>query len=99
MTYLSHPVRRIRDNPRDETVSLVLRLGDADAGRIKKRVEALDGEVDAELAFETLRVVVPQRVVAELCELDVEAIETAATLGIGSGDAEEDMEPNDSSAR
>ncbi|GAA0230463.1 hypothetical protein ACFFQF_14010 [Haladaptatus pallidirubidus] len=97
MTYLSHPVRRMRDEPRDESVALVLRLGDVDSEGVESRVEAVGGEVDAELAFETLRVVVPQESVADLCEIDgLDAIETAATLGIGSGDAEEDMELDDS---
>ncbi|WP_435154469.1 hypothetical protein [Haladaptatus sp. DFWS20] len=97
MTYLSHPVRRMRDEPEDESVALVLRLSEVDSEQIAEAVEALDGEIDAELEFESLRVVVPQKSVADLCELDgLEAIETAATLGIGSGDAEEDMELNDS---
>ncbi|WP_049970256.1 hypothetical protein [Haladaptatus cibarius] len=96
MTYLSHPVRRMRDDPRDESVTLVLRLGDADPEGVESRVEALGGEVDAELAFESLRVVVPQESVADLCEIDdLDAIETAATLGIGSGDTEEDTELDD----
>ncbi len=92
MTYLTHPVRRMRDDPRaSESAALVVRLGDADPKAVGDAVETLGGEVEAELAFESLRIVVPQEAVADLCELDVEAIETAATLGIGSGDAEEDM--------
>ncbi|WP_458205160.1 hypothetical protein [Haladaptatus sp. NG-SE-30] len=98
MTYISRPVRGIRDHPEpDESVALLLRLADADTEQVRARVESLDGEVDAELEFETLRVVVPEKSVAELCELDgLDAIETAATLDVGAGDAGEDVELNDS---
>ena len=97
MTYLSHPVRAMRDDPMPEgSAALLLRLGDADVETTAARVEDLGGEVDAELEFETLRVVLPESAVVDLCELDgVESIETDATIRMG-GDAGEDVELNDS---
>ncbi|WP_227354058.1 hypothetical protein [Haladaptatus salinisoli] len=96
MTYVSRPVRAIRDEPDPgESVTLLLRLADADAERVGASVESLGGEVDAELAFETLRAIVPEESVADLCELDgLDAVETAGTLD--AGDAGEDVELNDS---
>jgi len=39
MTYLSHPVRAMRDDPiSEESATLLLRLGDADAKEIAARV-------------------------------------------------------------
>ncbi|MFH5799159.1 hypothetical protein [Haladaptatus sp. CMAA 1911] len=96
MTYLSHPVRAMRDDPMpEESAVLLLRLGDADVETTAARVEDLGGEVDAELEFETLRVVLPEPAVVDLCELDgLESIETDATIQMG-GDAGEDVELND----
>ncbi|WP_458190466.1 hypothetical protein [Haladaptatus sp. NG-WS-4] len=98
MTYVSRPVRSIRDEPRpDESVTLLLRLADASPERVGERVETLGGDVDAKLEFDTLRVVVPETSVADLCGFDgLDAIETAATLDVGAGDAGEDVELNDS---
>jgi hypothetical protein len=94
------PVRAIRDDPTpEESVTVLLRLGDADeengadAPAVVAAVESLGGELDAELEFDTLRVVVPEAGVADLCDRDdLAAIETAATLEIGAGDAGEDVE-------
>ncbi|EFW93086.1 hypothetical protein ZOD2009_04462 [Haladaptatus paucihalophilus DX253] len=98
MTYLSHPVRAIRDDPMsDESATLLLRLADASVETTTARVEDLGGEVLEELEFETLRVTLPEPAVADLCELDgLEAIETAATIEIGGGDAGEDVDLNGS---
>lgn len=99
MTYVSHPVRSMRDDPfPDESVTLLLRLVEgADSESVVARVTDLGGEVDAELEFETLRVVVPEPIVADICELDgLDAVETDATIQIGGGDAGEDVELNDS---
>ncbi len=99
MTYVSHPVRAMRDDPiPDESATLLLRLTEeATTGTIADHVTDLGGEVDSELAFETLRVVVPETAVVDICELDgLDAIETDATIQIGGGDAGEDVELNDS---
>lgn len=98
MTYVSRPVRAMRDDPMpEESVTLLLRLGDANVETTTARVEDAGGDVDAELAFETLRVVVPEPSVADLCELDgLRAIETDATITIGGGDAGEDVTLDDS---
>ncbi|WP_227374067.1 hypothetical protein [Haladaptatus halobius] len=97
MTYVSRPVRGIRDDPDlGESVTLLLRLADADPEWAADRVDSLGGDVNAELAFETLRVVVPEESVADLCELDgLGAVETAASLGVDAGDAGDDVELND----
>lgn len=94
-TYVSRPVRALRDRPTPgESATLVLRLGDADPGAVRDAVEERGGEVDAELAFDALRVVVPAEAVADVCELDgLDAVETDATLD--AGDAGEDVEPPD----
>ncbi len=99
MTYVSHPVRGIRDDPfPDESVTLLLRVDEeTETETVAGHVRGLNGEVDAELQFETLRVVVPETAVTEICELDgLDAIETDATIQIGGGDAGEDVELNDS---
>jgi hypothetical protein len=92
--YVSRPVRALREDPTPgESASLLLRLGDADPGAVQTSVAECGGEVTAELAFETLSVVVPQEAVDELCDLGgLEAVETDAPLDVGAGDAGEDVE-------
>jgi alkyl hydroperoxide reductase subunit AhpC len=92
------PVLGISDDPvAEESATLLLRLDEADMETTTARVEDLGGEVDAELEFETLRVVLPEPAVTDLCELDgLESIETDATIQMGGGDAGEDVELNDS---
>ncbi|WP_416840819.1 hypothetical protein [Haloferax sp. DFSO52] len=82
--YLSHPVRRMRDNPfDDETAELRVEPVDDDARiALDNRVASLGGSVEKELQFGGVVVVLPESDVAALCELDgIERIETVDTLG------------------
>ncbi|WP_135854298.1 hypothetical protein [Halorussus salinus] len=88
MTYLSHTVRSLRDDPiPDEEVRLVLTVEDAptvedDADEIESAVESLDGEVVRELAFDRLLVEVAQTDIDAICSLDgISSVETDAVLG------------------
>ena len=92
--YVSRPVRAIRDDPTPgESATLLLRFGDADPDAVRTAVDVCDGEVTADLAFETLRVEVPQTAVQSLCDLDgLAAVETDAPLDVGAGDAGEDVD-------
>lgn len=84
--YLSHPVRRMREDPSDEPVSLIVEL-DGDADRLRTVVADADGSVDRDLGFDCLLVTVPQQAIENLCRLDdVARIETAATLDVGVDD-------------
>ncbi|QLG63362.1 hypothetical protein [Halorarum salinum] len=91
--YLSHPVRRMREDPMaGEDVTLVVELGDRSAEELTATVESLGGEVEAELPFDSYRARLPQEAVDEFCELDgLAAVETANAVGYG-GDAGEDVE-------
>ncbi|WP_327052559.1 hypothetical protein [Halomicrococcus gelatinilyticus] len=95
--YVSRPVRAIRDDPTPgESATLLLRLGDADPDAVRATVDECGGAVTADLAFETLRVDVPEEAVASLCELDgLDAVETDAPLDVGAGDAGEDVDVPD----
>ena len=83
-TYLSHPVRRILDEPRaGETISLVVELGSADSETLRATVAELSGSVERELQFDSLLIELPQSAVAELCAFDgLARIETANTLSM-----------------
>ena len=84
MTYLSHTVRSIRDDPiRGETVRLVLTVDDdADASAVVESVESLGGEVVRDLRFDRLLVEVAQTDVDAVCSLSgVASVETDAVLG------------------
>lgn len=86
--YLSHPVRRIRDDPDEGEVSLVVELdGAGDDGvpeSLATAVEAVDGAVERSLGFDCWLVSVPETAVERLCALEgVTRIETAATLELG----------------
>jgi len=83
MTYLSHTVRSLRDDPiPDEEVRLVLTVADADAEEIESTVESLGGEVVRELAFDRLLVAVAQTDIDAICSLDgISSVETDAVLG------------------
>ncbi|SEO27140.1 hypothetical protein SAMN04487948_101447 [Halogranum amylolyticum] len=84
--YLSHPVRRIREDPvADESVSLVVELRDDDRDDgLDSTVEELDGSVDRDLDFSAYLVTLPETAVDELCDLDgIERIETADTISFG----------------
>ena len=90
--YLSHPVRRVRDDPiEDAEVRLVVTPTDeADVAALESALESIGEAVDC-LPYDALEVTVPETAVAEVCELpDIDSIETAGTVGIG-GDAGEDL--------
>lgn len=92
MTYESHTVRSLRRDPiPDETVRLVLTLGeneaassvgeDETASTVTESVESLGGEVVRELEFERLLVEVEQANISEVVGLDgVTTVETDAVL-------------------
>jgi hypothetical protein len=92
--YLSHPVRRIREDPIEgETVSLVLDI-DEEATTLDGVAEAVTdcgGRVEDRLAFGSLEVTIAQERVADVCEIDgIDAIETTNTIA-SHGDAGEDV--------
>lgn len=86
--YLSHPVRRIRDDPTaGEDVSLLLGFDEGDGDPPVEAVEAVvadvGGTVDRQLEFATVEVTVPEPAVARLCEFDgLARVETSGTLGL-----------------
>lgn len=91
--YVSHPVRRLRESPREgETVTLLVTAADGAAvddlaGRL-----AAHGTVEERLRFGTVRVTVPHHAVDAVCDLDgVERIETATTLELDPTGAGEDV--------
>lgn len=85
--YVSHPVRRIRDDPdADETVSLVVEPAGEDVEPLERAVADLGGTVERRLQFGSLMVRVRESAVSHLCERDdITRIETANTLGLGLG--------------
>ncbi|ADE03342.1 hypothetical protein [Haloferax volcanii] len=82
--YLSHPVRRMRDDPLDDEVA-ALRVEPADDDArtaLESRVESLGGSLERELQFGGIVVSLAEPAVSDLCELDgIERIETVDTLG------------------
>jgi hypothetical protein len=82
--YLSHPVRRIREDPDDsETVTLRVTAEDDDAA--DALADALDelGVVEERLRFAGLRVTLPQGNVDDVCALNgIESVETGNTFTI-----------------
>lgn len=95
MPYLSHPVRRIREEP-IEGERVTLRVTVADEGAVDEVADALDelGAVEEHLRFRALRVTVDQEAVAAVCELpDLAAVETANTLAMDADGAGEDVDP------
>jgi hypothetical protein len=95
--YVSHPVRRIRENPAEgESVTLALEASDDDAAdAAAAAIRDLGGTVDAELRFHSLKVTVLQEQVDAVCALDgLESVETANTLTV-EGDAGEDVDLDD----
>lgn len=83
--YLSHPVRRISEDPiPGESVGLVVELEDcADPATFEERVTAVGGTVDEKLRF-SWRVTVPQAKLDDLLSAsDLERVETANTISLG----------------
>jgi hypothetical protein len=100
--YISHAVRTIRDDPMaEESVDLVVTLADDAAGAatddetaFDNRIEAVGGEVVAELQFSAVHVRLPETAVADLCALDgIDRIETAETLRLVGDEAADAGEP------
>ena len=83
--YLSHPVRRMREDPAEgETVTLRVTAADeASAADLADRLAEV-GVVEKRLRFGAIRTTVPQTRVDEVCALDgIESVETGNTLGTG----------------
>jgi hypothetical protein len=94
MTYRSHPVRRMREDP-TEGEAVTLRVTAADGADPEALADRLDGvgTVEERLRFGALRVTVPQSRLDALCAVEgIEAVETAETMGIEPGDAGEDVD-------
>lgn len=80
--YLSHPVRRMRDDPiSGERVTLVIELGDGDTSELEEIVDTYKGTIDHDLQFADVAVTVPEEAVADLCDHEgIARIETGDTL-------------------
>ncbi|WP_336325645.1 hypothetical protein [Halovenus sp. HT40] len=92
--YLSHPVRRMREDPiEDEEVELIVTAEDEQERRdLETEIEGVDGSVEEPLQFGALRVEIEQERIDDLCGLDgIESVETEHAVGMG-GDAGEDVE-------
>lgn len=89
--YLSHPVRRIREDP-DESETVTLRItaeDDATADALAEELDAL-GVVEERLRFAGLRVTAPQVNVDDICALEgIESIETGNTFALDPDTHEE----------
>ncbi|SFR54164.1 hypothetical protein [Halogeometricum limi] len=83
--YLSHPVRRMRDDPfEDETATLVVELADADRSDLEAALDDVDGAVERELQLGSVLVSMPETSVDAFCETGgLKRVETADTLGLG----------------
>lgn len=93
MTYVSHPVRRIRKNPvAGETVTLlVTATDDTDLDALADDVASL-GTVEERLRFGALRVTATHEAVDAVCTLPTVArVETTNTLSIDADGAGEDV--------
>ena len=81
--YLSHPVRRMRDDPiAGETVTLVIEVSTDDSrDAVEQVVDDVGGSVERELQFADFAVRVPETAVERMCDLPgIERIETGETL-------------------
>lgn len=91
--YLTHPVRRMRENPAEgEEVVLVVSVESGEVSEDDEaRIESAGGTVTDRLQFGAVRVEIPQERIEALCEVPgIESIETEHAVGIG-GDAGEDI--------
>lgn len=90
MTYRSHPVRRLCENPKaDATVTLVVAVDDeTDEAELRERLPETDGVEP--LPYDSFRVTVAEPAVGDVCAITgVTRVETANV--IGTGDAGEDI--------
>lgn len=102
--YLSHPIRRMREDPIEgEEVTVIARVEaqgpDGGVGKVTdeaiettiEAIEAAGGTVEEKLQFGTLRVRVTQEQIDDLCSIDTLAsIETDNTIGL-TGDSGEEL--------
>ncbi|WP_302082113.1 hypothetical protein [Salinibaculum rarum] len=82
--YLSHPVRRIREDP-DKSETITLRVTAVDDEAADELADCIDefGVVEERLRFAGLRVTLPQVNVEEVCTLEgIESIETGNTVSM-----------------
>jgi len=91
--YLSHPVRRMREDPDDERVVLRVTAEDEEtADELAERIENI-GSVEERLRFAGLRVVVEQKRLDDICALEgIKSVETANTFTIDADGVGEDVE-------
>ena len=92
--YLSHPVRRIRDDPTPgESVRLVVTAVDPDdVDALVSRFEDAGATIETRLRFGAVRLRIDEDCVATLTSLEgIESVETAATRRLAGGDAGEDV--------
>jgi hypothetical protein len=89
--YLSHPVRRIREDPAEgETVTLRVTAEDDDAADALAEQLADVGVVEERLRFAGLRVTVPQDRLDDVCAFEgIESIETGNTFALDPDTHEE----------
>lgn len=95
MTYVSRPVRRVREEPvPGEDARLLLRVADGgDPERVAEAAREAGGEVLADRGFGTLEVEVDHQDVDGICEIDgLDAVETVGTLEMDLDGAGEDVE-------
>lgn len=97
--YLTHPVRRIREDPTEgESVTLLVTAVGEDedvADDLANRLTA-HGTVEERLRFGTVKVTVSQVAVDVICQLpDVASVETANTLALDPEGAGEDVDLDD----
>ena len=96
MPYLTHPVRRLRDDPDpDEMVTLLVTADDeVDMDALATALGGL-GTVEDRLRFGTVRVTVPQPAVEAVCDLGgVARVETVNALALDPTAAGEDVDPD-----
>jgi len=94
--YLSHPIRRMRENPLEgESVTVVVHVEDEltqeDTDAVETEIERVGGTIEDRLPFDGLCVQVAQEQLDDLCSVSgLKSIETDNVLGI-RGDPSEDM--------
>ena len=86
--YLSHPVRRMRDDPiSEETVTLVVTCESGRVDAVAEAIEACGASVVTHLEFDALRVETTEKLVAEICGLQgIESVETGNAIGVVEDD-------------
>jgi len=95
MPYVSHPVRHVRDDPREgETVDLLVGVDDdADPDAVAAALADLGAAGVEDRGLGALAATVPEPAVADVCEMDgLAAVETTATLSMDLDGAGEDVE-------